>query len=85
MTTSDPPQKHGWVWSPSGLVLLACLAIATFFLLTEHWAHVLGVLPYLLFLLCPVLHLLMHGWRGHGHTNHAAHQPRPHKEVHSAR
>jgi len=36
MTTHDPSQKHGRVWSPSGLVLLAFLAIAAFFLITEH-------------------------------------------------
>jgi len=77
MTTNDSSQKHGWVWSPSGLVLLAFLAIAVFFLITEHWAHVLGVLPYLLFLLCPLLHLLMHGWHGHGHADHDVHQHRP--------
>ena len=77
MTTNGSPQKHGWVWSPSGLVLLAFLTIAVFFLLTEHWAHILGVLPYLLFLLCPVLHLLMHGWHGHGHTNHDVRQRQP--------
>jgi hypothetical protein len=35
------------------------------------------VLPYLLFLLCPLLHLLMHGWHGHGHADHDVHQPRP--------
>jgi apolipoprotein N-acyltransferase len=76
MATNDPSQKPGWVWSPSGLVLLAFLTIAAFFLITERWAHVLGALPYLLFLLCPVLHLLMYGWHGHGHTDDAAHQPR---------
>jgi hypothetical protein len=76
MTTNEPSQKHGWLWSPSGLVLLAFLAIAGFFLVTEHWAHVSGVLPYLLFLLCPVLHLLLHSRHGHGHTNHTTHQPR---------
>jgi hypothetical protein len=32
-----------------------------------------------LFLLCPVLHLLMHGWHGHGHADHGreARRPRP--------
>jgi hypothetical protein len=77
MTTNDPSQKHGWVWSSSGLVLLTFLTIAAFFLITEHWAHVLGALPYVLFLLCPVLHLLMHGWHGHGHADHDARQHRP--------
>jgi hypothetical protein len=30
-----------------------------------------------LFLLCPLLHLLMHGWHGHGHADHDVHQHRP--------
>lgn len=40
------------------------LAIALFFLWGEHRTHILGALPYLLFLACPLIHLLMH--RGHG-------------------
>jgi hypothetical protein len=48
------------------LVLLAFLAIAAFFLIAEHRAHVLGALPYVLLLLCPILHLLMHGRHGSG-------------------
>jgi hypothetical protein len=47
-----------------GPVLLAFLAIAAFFLFTEHRAHLFGILPYLLLLACPLLHLFMHG--GHG-------------------
>jgi hypothetical protein len=30
-----------------------------------------------LFLLCPLLHLLMHGRHGHGHVDHDARQHRP--------
>ena len=49
-------------------VLLAFLGIAAFFVVTEHRAHVLGVLPYLLLLACPLLHLFHGGHaRGHGH------------------
>jgi hypothetical protein len=44
--------------------LIAFLAVAGFFLWTEHRAHVLGVLPYLLALACPLMHLFHHG---HGH------------------
>ena len=49
--------------------LLAFLAIAGFFLFTEHRAHLFGVLPLLLLLLvCPLMHLFMHGGGGHRHS-----------------
>ena len=57
----------------SRFVLLAFLAIGGFFLVTEHAAHLFGVLPYLLALACPLLHLLHHGHGGHGH--HGDQQP----------
>jgi hypothetical protein len=54
------------------MVFIVFLAIATFFLITEHSAHLFGFLPYALLLLCPLLHLFMHS--GHGdHANHADH------------
>lgn len=45
---------------------LGFLAIAAYFLLTEHRAHVVPYLPYLLLLACPLMHLFMH----HGHGGH---------------
>ena len=45
---------------------MAFLAIAGFYLWTEHRAHLLGALPYLIFLLCPLIHMFTHG----GHGNH---------------
>ena len=68
--------------SRTGLVLIGFLAIAGFYLATEHMAHVYGILPYALILLCPIMHLFMHGSHGgHGgqddhsaHANHAEHQ-----------
>ena len=48
------------------------LAIAAFFLLEEHRAHMLGVLPYLFLLACPLLHIFGHG--GHGHGAHGSHE-----------
>ena len=59
----------GWLRSRAGVALLGFLAIAGFFLLTEHTAHVFGALPYLLLLSCPLLHLFMHG----GHGEHGGH------------
>ncbi|CUQ67918.1 conserved protein of unknown function [Candidatus Nitrospira inopinata] len=48
------------------LVLYAFLAVLGFFLLTEHRAHVFGILPYLLLFACPLFHLLLHRrHRGH--------------------
>jgi hypothetical protein len=49
---------------PLWLGLCFFLAIAAFFLWQEHGAHMLGVLPYLLLLACPIIHLFLH--RGHG-------------------
>lgn len=67
--SGEPPEGRSWIRSRSGLVLLAFLGIAGFFLVTEHTAHVLGVLPYLLLLACPLLHFL-HGGHGGGHGGH---------------
>jgi hypothetical protein len=52
-----------WKWALAGF-----LAVAVFFLWTEHRAHLLGALPYLLILACPLMHLFHHG--GHGHATH---------------
>ncbi len=32
----------------------------------DHKAHILGYLPYLIFLLCPIIHLFGHGKSKHG-------------------
>ena len=69
MTPQLSPSAKQLLRSRIGLVLLAFLAIAAFFLITEHTAHVFGILPYALLLLCPVLHLFLH--RGHG--DHGGH------------
>jgi hypothetical protein len=72
METERKFSFSNWLRSPTGLVLLAFLAIAGFYLVTEHTAHVFGFLPYLLLLLCPLLHLFMHGRHG-GHSEHSNH------------
>lgn len=48
----------------AAIVLVAFLAISGFLLTTEHRAHFFGVLPWLLLLACPFLHLFMHGRHG---------------------
>ena len=50
-----------------GWVVLA--AVAGWFLWAEHRAHLLGALPYVLLLACPLMHVFMHRG-GHGHHGH---------------
>jgi len=47
-------------------VFLGFAAVAGFFLVSEHRAHVLGLLPWLLLAACPLMHVFMHGGHGHG-------------------
>ena len=57
-------------------------AVALFFLLTEHRAHLFGWLPFILLAACPLIHFF-HGHGGHGgHDNHGgADEPGPRGEV----
>lgn len=59
------PRGYNWIF-------IAFLVIAAFFLLSEHRAHMLGALPLLLLLACPLMHLFMHHGHG-GHDTHGSH------------
>jgi len=83
MTDRQKPQGRGWLWSPTGLALIGFLAIAAFFLLTEHRAHFFGIFPYLLLLACPLLHLFMHGKHGGHGGGHGDPADRPEAHRHS--
>ena len=52
--------QRGWV------ALAGFGAIAAYFLWTEHRAHVIQFLPWVLVAACPLMHLFMHGRHGHG-------------------
>ena len=52
---------------------LGFLAIVGYFLFTEHRAHVIPYLPFLLLLACPLMHFFMHRGHGHGH-GHGGHE-----------
>jgi hypothetical protein len=58
-----------WWRLPFWIVLIGFMAVAGFFLITEHRAHLFGVLPFLLLLACPLMHLFHHGHGGHGHRD----------------
>lgn len=82
MDNETRPSKNDWPRGRGGLVLLGFLAIAAFFLFTEHRAHLFGALPYLLLLACILLHLFGHGGHeepkgheGHRHSDSGKEQP----------
>ena len=79
LTTEKPvmtDQESPPFWrSKVGVVCAGFLAVAGFFLITEHTAHVLAVLPWLLLAACPLMHLFMH--HGHGSHDHNAGNARP--------
>ena len=51
------------------LAAISLVLVVSFFLLREHWGHMLGLAPYLILLACPLLHLLHHHG-GHHHDGH---------------
>lgn len=51
------------------IALAACVAIAIVYLVALHWQHVAPVIPALVLLACPLMHLLHHG-RRHRHDDH---------------
>lgn len=60
-------QAPGSFWtSRAFLAFLGFAAIALVLMWEEHKAHILGVLPYLFLLACPLMHIFMHGGHGHG-------------------
>lgn len=73
MNHEHPSGEMGFWRSSAAWVLLGFLAIAGFFLFTEHRAHALGILPFALLLLCPLLHVFGHG--GHDHDGKKGGQP----------
>lgn len=47
-------------------VLVGFALVAAYFLVTEHRAHVVQYLPFLLVLACPLMHLFHRHGGGHG-------------------
>ena len=50
------------------ILFIVAVAIGLLYLWFDHRSHLLGWAPYLIFLLCPVMHLFMHK----GHDTHEA-------------
>ncbi len=69
---SDQVSPPGFWTSRYAIGLIVIGAVAGYFLLTEHRAHVAGALPYLLLLACPLIHVFMHRGHDHGHSGSGA-------------
>ena len=74
--TQTPSDRPRFWRSRYGVAFLIIAAVAAYFLLKEHTAHVAGYLPFLLLAACPLMHLFMH--HGHGH-HHGGASRRPHR------
>lgn len=61
---------HRWWHNRANVALAVFVAIGGYFLWTEHRAHVIEFLPWILVLGCCGMHLFMH--RGHGHGDHGS-------------
>ena len=58
--------NHGTSGNGAGRwIFWGFVLVAAYFLITEHRAHTIQYLPFLLLLACPLMHLF-HGHGGHG-------------------
>jgi hypothetical protein len=82
MTEANKPTSIG---KRSNLTMWAFLVFIAYFLITEHWAHIVPFLPWLILLACPLMHIFMHGGHDHGsghgsHDDHETHESHSHNQ-----
>ncbi|MBG0843171.1 MULTISPECIES: DUF2933 domain-containing protein [Pseudomonadaceae] len=66
--TTEPP-----FWkSKIGIALIMLAVIGIFYVAREHYGHLSQALPYLILLLCPLMHLFGHNHGGHSHSSSTA-------------
>jgi len=66
----DPPARKGWPF-PAKVAFVGFLAVAAFFLWTEHRAHLFAYWPFSLIFVCLIMHVFMH------HGGHDDGKPMP--------
>ena len=70
--SNENQSSKAWLASRKAMMIILLFAIFLLFLFTGHSTHVLSIVPYLLLLACPLLHMFMHGkHRKHNDGKHA--------------
>ena len=63
---SSETNAHDRYRTVSRYVFFGFVAVAAYFLIEEHSAHLIPFLPFLLLAACPLMHLFHHGGHRHG-------------------
>ena len=66
-----PVEATSWserLRSPTGIVAVVAVVLLAIYTATQHTEHIVAALPFAFILLCPLMHLFMHG----GHAGHGA-------------
>ncbi|MCP5468538.1 MAG: DUF2933 domain-containing protein [Deltaproteobacteria bacterium] len=71
MNHSSHTTKSRPVFWKNPLTIIGIIAFG-YWVFTYHPQHALGYLPYLILLLCPLMHIFMHGGHG-GHSGYSNH------------
>ena len=73
MNHSDHETKSATPFWKNPITIICVLAVG-YWIFTYHLEHALGFLPYAILLLCPLMHIFMHG----GHGGHGTHEDSHH-------
>jgi hypothetical protein len=80
MTLEHQPKRdhrsglQDWLLSRTGVATCVALAVLGYLIYAGHSAHLLGALPFLLILSCPLMHFFMHHGHHHNHDHSASKQ-----------
>lgn len=67
----QPSVEKYWWLSYRGFIAFIFIIAIGYYLIAEHRAHLFNILPLLLLLSCPLMHIFMHGKHGmHGGGHH---------------
>lgn len=68
MSCCNQNNKSPWFKTPFGILAIILFVAAAYSIWTEHRVHLYNLLPLLVILICPLMHLFMHRNHG-GHSN----------------